>query len=390
MLMEVHWRFGFPKAQRGLAFNAMPRSFKIEDHIPEHLSGIQPYVPGIQPDDRDWIKLNTNENPFPPSPRVASAIIEALGQGGDGLRRYPNPNSSALREALAAYHTVDFDQVIIGNGSDEILSLLVRCFSDSRHAVGFCVPSYSVYPVLARAHGAACVEIPFDRAFSLNTDGIADCGGSIFFLTAPNAPSGVGFTNEAIAAVLERFPGLLVVDEAYVAFAEEDTLQLLDSYPNLCIVRTFSKSHSLAGLRVGYALATSSVVRLLDAVRDSYNLDQLAQVGALAALGDPEYYKATIGKILSIRDSHTSEFRRRGWFTYDSQANFIFTEPVDASGRKGPGVARSLYAYLKERRILVRYFGEHPLTCSFLRITVGDECVMQRLSEALASWLKSV
>ena len=387
--MAAHWKYALLTLQQPFPNRSMTASFKVEDYALPHLAGMEPYVPGIQPNDTDWIKLNTNENPFPPSPRVSAAIIEALSNGGERLRLYPNPTSAKLREALAAYHKVEVSNVIVGNGSDEILTLLMRCFSGARNTAGFAVPSYSLYPILANAQGAKCVECPFERDFKLDGAGIEDCGASVFFLTSPNAPSGIGFTNQAISAVLERFPGLFVVDEAYAAFAEQDALPLLGAYPNLCIVRTFSKSHGLAGLRVGYALASPEVIRLLDAVRDSYNLDHLAQIGALAALSDPGYYQGTISKMVRIRDTYLKALRQRGWFAYDSQSNFIFTEPVDAAGGKGPDVAHALYTWLKERKILVRYFGGHPLTRSFVRITVGNEDAMQRLLEALDVWAPS-
>ena len=279
--------------------------------------------------------------------------------------------------------------VIVGNGSDDILNLLFRCFSSSDQLAGFTEPSYSLYPILAQIQGSQCISVEFDRTFMLDPAKVTASKANIFFLTSPNAPTGIHFTPETITTLLENFPGLLVVDEAYAAFAATNAIALLSEHPNLCIVRTFSKSHGLAGLRVGYGLANSEVIQALDTIRDSYNVNQLAQVGALAALQDPSYYQATIQTIIDTREKYLTEFRDRGWFTYDSQANFIFTEPIDSSGQRGPEVAQALFEYLKTRKILVRYFKGHPLTNTFLRITVGNEHSMQILLEEIDSWLQN-
>ncbi|HXA13556.1 MAG TPA: histidinol-phosphate transaminase, partial [Opitutaceae bacterium] len=210
-----------------------------------------------------------------------------------------------------------------------------------------------------------------------------------FFLTSPNAPTGVGFANAGIEKILAAFHGILVVDEAYASFASENAVPLLALHPRMVVVRTFSKSHALAGIRVGYALAHADLIGLLDRVKDSYNVSRLSQVAALAALADAGYYDAVIGKIVATRDSCVREFAaKRGWFTYPSQANFIFTEPCDARGGTGPDVAKALYDFLFTRKILVRHFPSHALTASFLRISVGTDDEMLVLSEALDAWQK--
>jgi histidinol-phosphate aminotransferase len=210
-----------------------------------------------------------------------------------------------------------------------------------------------------------------------------------FFLTSPNAPTGVGFANAGIEKILASFHGILVVDEAYAPFASENAVPLLARYPRLVVVRTFSKSHALAGIRVGYALAHPDLIGLLDRVKDSYNVSRLSQAAALAALGDTSYYDAIIGRIKATRDACVAEFStQRGWFTYPSQANFIFTEPCDARGGTGPDVAKALYDFLFARKILVRHFPSHALTASFLRISVGTDDEMLVLSKALDEWQK--
>jgi histidinol-phosphate aminotransferase len=351
-----------------------------------HVARMHAYTPGLQPGEGGWVKLNTNENPYPPTPRVAEALAAVAA---DDLRLYPEPRSRQLREAIARHHDVPVDCVLAGNGSDEVLQLLVRTFCDPEHALGCTVPSYSLYPVLAATVGAPVIQVEFDRTFELP---VARCGAvdaPVFFLTSPNAPSGVGFSRAQIARLASGFRGLLVVDEAYAPFAVEDAVPLLRTHANLCVVRTFSKSHSLAGIRCGYLLGRPELVGLLDRVRDSYNLDRLTQAAAAAAIGDADYYQALVTKVRDTRDHYVGEFRALGWFTYDSQANFIFTEPRTRAGAAGPEVARALYDFLVARKVLVRHFPNHPLTASFLRITVGDDGQMLTLKETIDAWLRN-
>lgn len=355
-----------------------------------HIPRLHAYTPGLQPTERDWIKLNTNECPYPPSPRVVAAIRSEVGEEGAALRLYPNPTSRPLRQLIAAKHGVTEAQVIVGNGSDDLLNLLVRVFGGPSAATGFTVPSYSLYPVLVAIQNGTCRTIEFDRSMRLPVEQIAASSATAFFLTSPNAPTGVGFATRELAALLARFSGLLIVDEAYAPFAGEDAIPLLRQHRNLVVVRTLSKAHALAGLRVGYALADAEVIELLDRVRDSYNVDRLAQVAAAAALGDDDYYGAIIGKIRQTRDYWETEWsRRRGWFVYPSSANFLFVEPRDAAGRTGPEVARALYEFLLSRRILVRAFPSHALTAPFLRISVGTDDEMLTVDETIEAWLQT-
>jgi histidinol-phosphate aminotransferase len=349
-----------------------------------HVARMHAYTPGLQPQGGGWIKLNTNENPYAPSPRVAEALAAVAA---DSLRLYPEPTSQGLRAAIARHHGVPESWVFAGNGSDEVLAVLIRVFCGPEAPLGCTRPSYSLYTVLADTVGAPVLSVEFDRSFALPVARCAAVDAPIFLLTSPNAPTGVGFPRVQIAQLASAFRGLLVVDEAYAPFAEEDALPLVREDGNVCVVRTFSKSHSLAGIRCGYLVGSPSLVALMDRVRDSYNLDRLTQAAAAAAIGDAGYYDAIIGKVRATRDYFSEQFSELGWFTYESQTNFIFTEPRDRSGRSGPEVAKDLYDFLVSRKVLIRYFPSHPLTASFLRITVGTDEEMLTLKDTIDAWL---
>ncbi len=363
-----------------------------------HIAKLHAYTPGLQPTEAGWVKLNTNECPYPPSPRVAAALLREIGTGaeaGASLRLYPNPKSSPLRAAIAQYHQRDYAglteaHVCVGNGSDDILNLLIRAFVTQEAAAGFTLPSYSLYPVLIEIQDGGTRVIELDRTMTLPVERIAASTARAFFLTSPNAPTGVAFANADLERVLAGYRGLLVVDEAYAPFATENAIPLLARYPNLVVVRTLSKAHALAGIRVGYALAHAEIIDLLDRVRDSYNVNRLSQAAALAAIGDPGYYDGIIAKVKATRDQAVNDFTsRRGWFTYPSQSNFLFTEPKNANGESGPTVAKAAYDFLFARKVLVRHFPSHALTAPFLRISVGTDAEMRVLSETLDAWQKA-
>ncbi len=380
-----------------------------------HVASLHAYTPGLQPTEPGWTKLNTNECPYPPSPRVAEALRREIGEDGAALRLYPNPASASLRATIAKLHGLKEENVVVGNGSDDILNLLVRAFVGAgcragspdaadgdasktagfgdpalHQAAGFTFPSYSLYPVLVEIQDGRSTVIEFDRSMTLPVGQIARSTARAFFLTSPNAPTGVGFSNAEIERALAGFGGLFVVDEAYAPFANEDAVALLARYPKLVIVRTLSKAYALAGIRVGYALAHAEVIDVLDRVRDSYNVSRLSQVAAVAALGDAAYYARVVAKVKATRDRCVDEFAgKRGWFTYRSQSNFIFTEPKNAAGESGPAVAKAAYDFLYARKVLVRYFASHALTASFLRISVGTDDEMLVLQHTLDAWLKA-
>jgi histidinol-phosphate aminotransferase len=369
-----------------------------------HIAKLHAYTPGLQPTESGWVKLNTNECPYPPSPRVAEALRAELAGDGASLRLYPNPKSGPLRAAVAELHGHGLreENVCIGNGSDDILNLLIRAFVGSELArapeapasglptAGFTLPSYSLYPVLVEIQDGRSNVIEFDRSMRLPIERIAASTARAFFLTSPNAPTGVAFANAEIERALHAFRGLFVVDEAYALFANENAVPLLARHPNLVVVRTLSKAYALAGIRVGYALAHAEIIGLLDRVRDSYNVNRLSQVAAVAALSDDAYYAGVIGKIKATRDRCVRDFvSRRGWFTYESQTNFIFTEPKNARGESGPAVAKAAYDFLFTHKVLVRHFPSHALTAPFLRITVGTDDEMFVLEKTFDAWLKT-
>ncbi len=355
-----------------------------------HIAKLHAYTPGLQPTESGWVKLNTNESPYPPSPRVAEALHGAIGEDAASLRLYPSPTSAALRAAVAKLHGLQPENVCVGNGSDDILNLLIRAFCTHEATAGFTLPSYSLYPVLVGIQNGRTEVIEFDRSMRLPLERIASSRAHVFFLTSPNAPTGVGFTNAEITRALASFRGLLVVDEAYAPFARENAVELLARHPNLAVVRTLSKAYALAGIRVGYALAHPEIIDLLDRVRDSYNVNRLSQVAAVAAIEDQAHHAAIVAKIKTTRDEYVAAFgQARGWFTYPTQANFIFTEPKNARGESGPAVAKSAYNFLFAHKVLVRHFPSHALTAPFLRISVGTDAEMRVLAETLDAWLKA-
>jgi histidinol-phosphate aminotransferase len=356
---------------------------EIISQVRPHIRDLRPYVPGEQPQSEGWIKLNTNENPYPPSPRVLAAVSAEVGR----LRLYPDPSSRCLREAIGLRFGHPSEGVLIGNGSDDILNMVTGVFA--ANSVGQTVPSYSLYPVVAGLAGAGMIDISLDADMRLDPLAIAGCGASVFFLTSPNAPTGVGFPLTTIRIILENSIAPLVVDEAYVDFGGESAIPLLREFPQLIVVRTFSKSYSLAGMRVGYALGHPEVIGMLDRVRDVYNVDRLAQAAALAAFADVDYFERCRDAVIATRERMRSIFESWGWFTYASCSNFLFTRPQRIRDQKKLPLAGALFKYLIENRILVRHFSAHPLTCDFLRISIGTDIEMDRFLEVTQQWLNN-
>lgn len=348
-----------------------------------NVRSMQAYTPGQQPQGGGWVKLNTNENPYPPSPAVGEAIRPEI----DRLPLYPVPDARPLREALASGLGVTPEMVIVGNGSDDLLNLLVRVYGGT-NVVGWTWPSYSLYPVLSAMQGCATTVVPFGETMTLPVQSILECGAGLFFLTTPNAPTGAAFDAAELERLAANMPGMVVFDEAYAAFAESNCLELVSRYANAAVVRTFSKSHSLAGLRVGYAVAHPEVVALLDRVRDSYNVDRLAQAGALAAWADREYNEQVVGRIKETRRKFLEALDGLGWHTYRSQANFVFTRPESVHRPWSQETAASLHRHLAGQKILVRYFPGDAFWGSFLRISIGTDRDMEMVKEAIQQWMR--
>ena len=266
------------------------------DLVSESVSGHKPYIPGQQPQLNDQtIKLNTNENPYPPSPRIANRI----GKHIDKLQLYPDSSCSELRNIIAQLHNVDPDQVIIGNGSDDILNLCTRCFSDASKSIGFFEPSYSLYNVLASLQGCPVEKVSFhDNRFEIEMYFICQSKTNLFFLTSPHAPSGKIYKNSLFSSVLDNYRGVLVIDEAYADFVEESALPVFDAnHPQLIRFRTFSKAYGLAGARVGYAITNASLSTAFNKVRNHFGVNRLAQVAVLAALSDTAHLEAVKAQV---------------------------------------------------------------------------------------------
>jgi len=335
------------------------------------IQNLHAYVPGEQPSSPDVVKLNTNENPYPPSPRVLEALSSL---SPEDLRRYPDPSGTELRSALARTHGGSPDNYIVVNGSDEGLALCTRCFCEHGGRVGYMKPSYSLYPVLSDIAELNKVEFPLNEDFSWTVPKNPQV--DLFFLTRPNAPTSLSLPAEDVQRLLNRMRGVVVVDEAYAAFAEDSFLRQAGEISNLLVSRTFSKSHSLAGVRVGYLKGPLELISALHKIRDSYNLDALAQRLALAALSDGDYFNEVREKILNTRNRVTRQLRDRGYAVGDSETNFVFARVPDSIQ------AKTIFQKLKEQEVYVRFF-PGGLTDRYLRITVGTDEQMDRFLEIL-------
>lgn len=336
---------------------------------------LTPYVPGEQPRLENLVKLNTNENPYGPSPRAIEAISKALG---DGLRLYPDPGSERLRQAIAGHYNLSSNQVFVGNGSDEVLAHTFHGLLKHDKPLLFPDITYSFYPVYCGLYEINYQQIPLTEDFSINVDDYQIDNGGIIFPN-PNAPTGRLMPLSEIERLLQfNRDSVVVVDEAYIDFGGDSAVSLIKSYPNLLVTQTTSKSRSLAGLRVGYALGNEELVEALVRVKDSFNsypLDRLASAGATAAFEDNDYFRQTCEKVIKSREFVVAELERLGFYVIPSAANFIFARPSADS-------AQALADALRERGIIVRYFNK-PRINDFLRITIGNEEQNQALIEAL-------
>lgn len=336
-----------------------------------------PYVPGEQPKIARLVKLNTNENPYGPSPRAIAAIQAEVGEG---LRRYPDPTSGHLVDAAARYFGVPREYVFVGNGSDEVLAHAFQALFQHQHPVLFPDVSYSFYPVYCGLYGIEYEAVPLDSKLEIRLSDYGKPNGGIIFPN-PNAPTGVGLPLRDVEALLEQNQdSVVLVDEAYVDFGAESAVELVQRYPQLMVVQTLSKSRSLAGLRVGLAVAQPDLIEALVRVKDSFNsypLDRLAIVGAAAALGDVEYFEETRRKVMVERDELVGGLTALGFEVLPSAANFVFA--------RHPGFAGGALAKaLRDRAVLVRHFNK-PRIDQFLRITIGLPDENAALLAALSS-----
>jgi histidinol-phosphate aminotransferase len=347
------------------------------------IGALEPYVPGEQPRIANLVKLNTNENPYPPSPRAIEAIQQAAASG---LERYPDPTSLAVREAVARRHGLQADQVFAGNGSDEVLAHAFFAFFQQAEPLLMPDVSYSFYRVYAQLYGIACELLPVDEGLRIDIDAMAarardGCAGLV--IANPNAPTGIGLPLARIEQLLAACPARVVlVDEAYVDFGGESALPLVGKYPNLLVVQTLSKSRSLAGLRVGFACGQAHLIDALVRVKDSFNsypLDRLATAGAVAALEDEDWFRSTRDKVVDTREGLSLQLEDLGFEVLPSQTNFIFA-------RHPKRDAAELAALLRERAVLVRHF-KQPRIAQYLRISIGTREQCGALVRALESIL---
>ncbi len=353
---------------------------------------LSPYVPGEQPQHENLCKLNTNENPFPPSPKVGEAIAKVLEQQADDLRLYPAPESDDLRAALAQLYDIDINQVFVGNGSDEVLALVFASFFLKERPVLAPDISYSFYPVYAQTFGIELVQIALEEDFSIDPDAYRQpCSGII--IANPNAPTGLLLSLADIRKLAsEHSNSVIVIDEAYIDFAraadsssyaEISAVSLINEFDNILVTQTFSKSRSLAGLRVGMAFGNASLVEALTRMKNSFNsypLDKLAQVGATASVLDVEYFTQTCQQVIDLRHSLTAELTALGFDVLPSHANFVFARPKD-------GKANTVANALREQGIIVRHF-DKPRIADYLRITTGTAEQNNRLIDALQTLQK--
>lgn len=342
---------------------------------------VEPYVPGEQPRGEKIIKLNTNENPYPPSPRAQAALRE---MDLDSLRRYPDPEAGILVQAIADFYSLKKDQVFVGVGSDDVLAMIFLTFFNSRKPILFPDITYSFYDVWASMLRIPYETIPLRDDFSICPDDYHRENGGVIFPN-PNAPTGEELSQEAVEAIVKANPDVIVVvDEAYVDFGAASALPLIERYDNLLVVQTFSKSRGLAGMRIGFACGNPRLIRYLNDVKysfNSYTMDQTALVCGAAAMEDKDYFVETVRKVITAREWTKKELARLGFGFGDSKANFIFASHPDVP-------AKELYTMLRGKGIYVRYF-EKPRIDNYLRISIGTQEEMEALICVLENYLNS-
>ncbi|BBB89697.1 MAG TPA: histidinol-phosphate transaminase [Methylomusa anaerophila] len=344
---------------------------------------IEPYVPGEQPKDKTYIKLNTNENPYPPSPKVLEAMKQAANEN---IRLYPTPTCDELRSCIAQYYGLtNKEQVFMGNGSDELLAFVFLAFFNPGSPILFPDITYSFYPVYASLFHIDYRPVPLDGNFSIPIKEFFKKNGGIIFPN-PNAPTGKYITLGSIEDILKQNTNqVVVVDEAYIDFGGESAVKLINNYPNLLVVQTLSKSRSLAGLRVGFAMGHEDLIEGINRVKNSinsYTLDRVALAGAMASFADEEYFQNTRRKVIATREKTIFRLLEIGFTVIPSQANFIFiSHPLTSAG--------DIYQQLREKGILVRYFNK-PRIDNFLRVSIGSDEEMEYFLKALAEIIDAV
>ena len=363
----------------GLTHQLQLRSLfsRFMTYFRQNIDALSAYVPGEQPpSDAKVIKLNTNENPYPPAPAALQVLREL---DGELLRRYPHPMARAFREAASLALGVPADWILVGNGSDDLLTMIMRACAEPGRRVVYPMPTYVLYRTLAQIQDAEVVEVPFHEDYSLPIEPLIKAQGAVTFIASPNSPSGTVAPVELLDKLATQLSGILVVDEAYVDFADSNALELVKKYDNVIVLRTLSKGYSLAGLRLGFGIANPSLLEGFFKVKDSYNVDAIACAVGAAAIADQSYKENNAQKIKNSRSKMQEALQKLGFYVLPSQANFLLAQSPS-------GNAQSLYQTLKERGIFVRYFNQ-PRLADKLRITIGtpeqNEALLKVLAEIL-------
>lgn len=352
----------------------------MSEYWSELVHRLTPYVPGEQPKLQNLVKLNTNENPFGPSPKVLAAL---QAEASESLRLYPDPDSSRLKSAIAEYHGLQANQVFVGNGSDEVLAHVFQALLKHDQPLLFPDISYSFYPVYCGLYGIEFETVPLNAQFEIAIDDYLRPNGGIIFPN-PNAPTGVPMPLSDIERLLKSNTySVVVVDEAYVDFGTQSAVSLVNQYPNLLVTHTYSKSRSLAGLRVGYALGNATLIQALIRIKDSFNsypLDRFAEAGAIAAIQDEAYFEQTRQQVIVAREALVADLQSLGFEVLPSGANFIFAKHPKHAGEQ-------LAAGLRDQAVIVRHFKKPARISDFLRITIGNPSQNQALMQALRTLL---
>lgn len=350
-------------------------------YLRPNIERLHAYVPGEQPKVAGLVKLNTNENPYPPSPKVVPALRNAIGDGA-ALRLYPDPVSNALQVKIAALYGFKPEQVLVANGSDEVLTLALRAFVDEGQSVVYAMPSYSLYPVLADIQGARKLELEMNADFTL-PERLFRERAPLKIVTSPNAPSGVAVPTKTLDRLCTASRGVVLIDEAYVDFADDNALRLVKKHRNALVARTLSKSYSLAGMRVGFAIGHQALIEGLMKVKDSYNVNRLSQAAALAALGDRAHFARNVRRVKATRQRLYNALRALDFDVLPSATNFLFAKPPAKL------TAQAFYEALRARNILVRWWSD-PRVRDRVRITIGTDGETDKLLAATLNILAEV
>ena len=348
----------------------------MSDLIRKSVQAMSGYVPGEQPKGEDIVKLNTNENPYLPSPDVQD-ILSMIDIAK--LSRYPDPLCMELRKVIAELHGCGVANVFAGNGSDEVLALCIRAFVERDGSVGYFDPSYSLYPVLANIEDVEKRPVSLNAAFGWEMP--KDFAASLFFLTCPNAPTSLVYDKGRIETFVKGFRGVVLIDEAYADFADDNCMEFALAYDNVIVARTLSKSYSLAGIRLGYCVGNAELIGAMYKIKDSYNVNYLTQEIARVAILDQNTMRANVQAVVETRRMVADKLSELGFEVCDSQANFLWVKPLGTT-------AEALFKALRKRNIIVRYFANDARTRDHLRITIGTAPEMLKFLDAVEAILE--